>query len=235
MNNLITNQNELLTLLDALFKEKAKFDWNAFYTNRESGVPFFKNSPDENLVQYIESRQIAPSRVLDLGCGPGRNAFYLAQQGSMVDAVDASHEAIKWAKERADQLKLDIHFLLGDIFEMNFEKDGYDFIYDSGCFHHLYPHRRISYLALLEKQLQPGGYFGICSFKPNGELGGFDEGDISVYRAWRTFGGIGYSIEDLTNIFHSFELIEIRQMKQGTDNQFGYPEFNVALFKKPSK
>jgi hypothetical protein len=47
-----------------------------------------------------------------------------------------------------------VDFRCGDAFAAT---GPYDLIYDSGCLHHLPPHRRISYLALLERALAPGG------------------------------------------------------------------------------
>ncbi len=64
-------------------------------------VPFFENVPDENLVSYIQKKRVSKGKVLELGCGPGRNAIYLANEGFDVTAVDLSIEGINWAKERA--------------------------------------------------------------------------------------------------------------------------------------
>ena len=40
-----------------------------------------------------------PGRVLELGCGPGRNAIYMAEKGYKVDAIDISEHAIEWGKD----------------------------------------------------------------------------------------------------------------------------------------
>ncbi|MGC0343506.1 hypothetical protein RKD20_008540 [Streptomyces sp. SLBN-8D4] len=60
----------------------------------------------------------------------------------------------------------DIRFPCGDAFALSGSGllGTYELIYDSGCFHHLPPHRRISYLALLERHLAPGGRFGVACF-----------------------------------------------------------------------
>ncbi len=42
---------------------------------------FLKNVPDENLVSYINKNWVSKGKVLELGCGPGRNAIYLANEG----------------------------------------------------------------------------------------------------------------------------------------------------------
>jgi hypothetical protein len=40
----------------------------------------------------------------------------------------------------------------------------YSLVYDSGCLHHLPPHRRVSYLDLLDRVLLPGGHLGLVCF-----------------------------------------------------------------------
>jgi cyclopropane fatty-acyl-phospholipid synthase-like methyltransferase len=89
-----------------LLIEESSFDWNKFYAERERKVPFFVNSPDENLVKYFEEKKIKAGKVLELGCGPGRNAIYLSEIGCTVDAVDISQEALDWGAERGKKKTL---------------------------------------------------------------------------------------------------------------------------------
>ena len=63
----------------------------------------------------------------------------------------------------------------------------YDLIYDSGCFHHLAPHRRISYLDLLGRHLAPGGWFGLSCFAAGEDGMGTERPDAALYRA-KTLG-----------------------------------------------
>jgi methylase of polypeptide subunit release factors len=84
-----------LIMLDTLLSEKKTFEWNQFYSDRTKMVPFFKNVPDENLVEYVERGLFKGSRALDLGCGNGRNAIYQAEEGFEADAIDSSSEALQ--------------------------------------------------------------------------------------------------------------------------------------------
>lgn len=68
-------------MLDSLIKEENRFNWDNFYSDRERKVPFFENKPDENLAEYFQTGKIEPGNVLELGCGPGRNAIYFAENG----------------------------------------------------------------------------------------------------------------------------------------------------------
>jgi 2-polyprenyl-3-methyl-5-hydroxy-6-metoxy-1,4-benzoquinol methylase len=76
---------------------------------------------------YMESGMIKNGKAMELGCGPGRNAIYLALNGFSVDAFDLSETAIEWAKERANDRGLDINFICQSVFEIKPQEE-YDFI-----------------------------------------------------------------------------------------------------------
>ncbi|WP_328910748.1 class I SAM-dependent methyltransferase [Streptomyces sp. NBC_00234] len=219
MDRNIRTVDDVLTLLDGLFapeSDRWTADgaswWDRFYADRSKAVPFFVAKPDENLVSYVDRGLITPGRALDLGCGPGRNALHLASLGFDVDAVDLSPTAIAWAEERADEAGADVRFHCDDAFApTTAELTGpYDLIYDSGCFHHLPPHRRISYLALLDRALAPGGHLALTCFAA-GAMGS-ELSDADFYREAGLQGGLAYTPEALRGIFSGLTEIELRRM-----------------------
>nr|AGS49369.1 methyltransferase [uncultured bacterium esnapd4]QEO74955.1 hypothetical protein [uncultured bacterium] len=233
MNRHIRSVDDVLVLLDGFYApeadrwtERAGDWWDGFYANRAREVPFFVAKPDENLVGYLDRGLIPPGRALDVGCGPGRNAIHLARNGFQVDAVDISATAIAWALERGQDL--DIRFRHGDAFTT---EGSYDLIYDSGCFHHLPPHRRISYLGLLDRALKPGGHFALTCFTA-------DEGtatpDAGLYRQDGLSGGVGYHPDDLRWIFQDLTEVELRRMTEEPEDSpvFGKSFLWTALFRK---
>ena len=223
----VRSLDDLLALLDDLFVDTLQ--WKDFYGDRERPVPFFVEKPDENLVSYLERGLVTPGRALDLGCGPGRNALHLAAAGFSVDAVDLAPAAIDWARERAGDA--DVRFLCGDAFTM--ELGEYDLVYDSGCFHHLPPHRRISYLSLLDRCLKPGGHLGLACFAAD-EMGSRAT-DAELYRQGRLEGGLGYTDDALRWIFEDLTEVELRRMTSEPANSphYGVPFLWAALFQRP--
>ncbi|MEV4943892.1 class I SAM-dependent methyltransferase [Streptomyces zaomyceticus] len=211
--------------------------WDGFYADRDKPVPFFVAKPDENLVSYVERGLLpAGARVLDLGCGPGRNALYLASLGHRVDAVDLSATAIRWAEERAARTgTTGVRFVCGDAFAPGSGLEGpYELVYDSGCFHHLPPHRRISHLALLDRLLAPGGLFGLTAFAA-GEGGmGSELADADFYRQGRLDGGLAYTDTSLRALFRDLTEIEIRRMRdEAADSPvFGESFLWTGLFRR---
>lgn len=208
--------------------------WDGFYADRERPIPFFADKPDENLASYVERGVVAPGRVLELGCGPGRNALYLAGRGFDVDAVDLSPAAVAWARERASRDGVTgVRFRCADVFAPDAGLDGpYDLVYDSGCFHHLPPHRRVSYLMVLERVLAVGGLFGLACFA-SGRMGA-EEPDEAFYRDGALHGGLAYTPESLRHIFSGLEEVEVRPMvdEPGTSALFGEPFLLTALFRR---
>ncbi|MGI5452513.1 class I SAM-dependent methyltransferase [Streptomyces sp. CA-249302] len=209
--------------------------WDGFYADPDRPVPFFVAKPDENLVSYVDrGLPAAPGRVLDLGCGPGRNALYLASLGFEVDGVDLSPVAIARARERAHEAGVEARFLTGDAFALlGTELHGpYDLVYDSGCFHHLPPHRRVSYLALLDQLLAPDGLFGITSFAA-GAMGS-ELPDAEFYRRGRLEGGLAYTPEALRGLFSDLTEVELRRMRDEPPESpsFGEPFLWTALFRR---
>jgi SAM-dependent methyltransferase len=191
--------------------------WDGFFADRSRGIPFFADQPDENLAEWFTDGVLEPGRVLELGCGNGRNATYLAGLGCAVDAVDFSAEAISWARERADKAGARVGFQCCSIFDAEFPAGSYDLVYDSGCFHHLPPHQRADYVRLVARALRPGGSLGLVCFRPEGGSGYTDD---QVYERGSLGGGLGYSAEGLRSYWDTppFLVRVLRQMKQ-TDSQ----------------
>jgi SAM-dependent methyltransferase len=234
MERRIRSVEDVLRLLDGMFAPEADLWtaggaawWDGFYADRSKEVPFFVSKPDESLVSYVERELIAPGRALDLGCGAGRNAIYLAGEGFAVDAVDLAPAAIAWAEERAREAEGDILFHCGDAFA--WQGGPYDLIYDSGCFHHLPPHRRVSYLALIERALKPGGHLGLTCFAA-GAMGS-ELSDADFYRQGRLDGGLAYTPESLRWIFADLAEVELRRMRDDSPH-FGETFLWTALFRK---
>lgn len=244
MDRDIRTVEDVLRLLDGLFAPDADrwtaggaAWWDGFYADRSRPVPFFAATPDENLVSYLDRGLVAPGRALDLGCGPGRNALHLASRGFEVDAVDLSAAAVDWARERARAAGAEVRFHRGDAFALVGEelRGPYDLIYDSGCFHHLPPHRRVSYLALLARALAPGGHFALSCFAA-GAMGS-ELPDAAFYRQSRLHGGLAYTPESLRRIFADLTEVELRRMhdEPAGSPRFGEPFLWTALFRRPDE
>lgn len=198
--------------LDAVLADGRSDWWNRFYANRARPVPFFGPAPDESLAAWIGDGVIAPGRALDLGCGNGRNAVFLARSGFSVEAVDHSATAIEWAEQRAEEAGAEVRFHNASVFELPIPPATCDLVYDSGCFHHMPPHRRSDYISLVAAALKPGGCLGMTCFRPEGGSGLSDQ---EVYERGTLGGGLGYTDARLRELWSgALEICSLRPMQE---------------------
>lgn len=97
--------------------------WDERYAEREhvwGGEP--------NRLFVAEVRDLAPGRALDLACGQGRHAFWLAERGWRVTAVDFSDVAIGQATQAAAERALDVDFVAADLLTWLPEPAAYDLV-----------------------------------------------------------------------------------------------------------
>ena len=209
---ILKSQDDIYIMLDEIVKKWDSGWWDRFYSDLNRPVPFFRCIPDENLDEYVRDKIFRPGKILDIGCGMGRNAIYLAKCGFLVDAIDFSTISILRAKEYSKEVHVHVNFICDSIFNFTIVPNSYDYIYDSGCLHHLKPHRRIQYLKIVSCLLKPGGYFGLTCFNTKGAV---PLSDYAVYQEGSMNGGMGYTEQKLKSILADyFEILEFRQMKE---------------------
>ena len=134
--------------------------------------------------QILEgSDALRPGRALDVGCGTGRDAVYLAQHGWQVTAVDIVDEAIAKARQRGAQEAVQVQWIAGDVSklaELGLEP-GYTLLYDFGCVQGLPDSAREGAAAGMTKLAAPGATILLVAFASARRLllpRGMDEQDV---------------------------------------------------------
>jgi len=109
--------------------------------------------------------------VLDIGCGEGKDAVYMAQQGCKVTAFDITESGIRKTKVLAAARNVPIHAFVADIndFEMD---DQFDIIYSTGTIQYLFEQNKDSFFRKVRKMTKAGGlvFFNVFVEKPFLEL-----------------------------------------------------------------
>ncbi|MFT8352035.1 class I SAM-dependent methyltransferase [Clostridium saccharoperbutylacetonicum] len=230
-SEIIKMEDDVFRMLDEFLEKRDNEWWNKFYSNKEKAVPFFKNIPDENIITYFDRGILKEGKALDIGCGKGRNSIYIAKKGLEVCGVDFSETSIEMANKIATEQGIKVKFSCQSIFDFKSEKENYDFIYDSGCFHHIKPHRREQYLSTILKYLKPNGYFAMICFNLKG---GANISDYDVYKDNSMHGGMGFSDYKLKIILESyFEIVEFREMIESDNEEvFGKSSLWSVLMRK---
>lgn len=138
--------------VEARRSQAAQEHWNARYQESERIW-----SGDPNLTLLREVADLPPGRALDLGCGEGGDAIWLARRGWHVTAVDISGVALERAARRADAAAVSdrIDWQRHDL-SLSFPEGGYDLV--SAHFLHSFvdmPRERI--LRTAADAVAPGG------------------------------------------------------------------------------
>jgi SAM-dependent methyltransferase len=125
-------------------------DWDRRYSEADL---VWSATPNRFLVQ--EARDLQPGRALDLACGEGRNALWLAELGWRVTAVDYSGVAIEKARNRAARESTDVDFVCTDLLEYEPDPDAFDLVLV--LYLQLPAHERRFVLSRAAEALAPGG------------------------------------------------------------------------------
>lgn len=102
---------------------------------REGDTPWDIDRPDPHLVEAIDEHSIGVGRALEIGCGTGDNAIWLAEKGFDVVACDLSPLAIERAREKAGRAGVGVDLRVLDFLGEPLEAGPFDFAFDRGCFH----------------------------------------------------------------------------------------------------
>ncbi|CAM3613525.1 class I SAM-dependent methyltransferase [Deinococcus frigens] len=236
----VATVEQLLDVLDGRFeggsdltRRGAVDPWQQIFTRTDH--PLNSNLPDVNLLDWRAAGLLSGGEgltALDIGCGLGRNTRWLAGQGYRATGVDLSAFAVRQARQRI--VEAEATFLEGDFLRESMPGSSFDAVYDSGCFHHLPPHRRLSYLNALLACLKPGGLFGICTFAA-GKMGS-EVDDLTLFRQGKLEGGLGYSADDLREIFADLEPLDsrpLRPLQSADEPAFTVDFLSAALFRRP--
>ena len=103
------------------------------------------------------------AKVLDLGCGEGRNALFLAEHGFDVTAVDISARGIRKLTHLADTQALSMKAVVQDMRTYAFQED-FDLIISHGCLHLIERRDWQVLLARFKHYTKPGGYNVVAVF-----------------------------------------------------------------------
>lgn len=125
----------------------------------EGRVPWDDPLPPPEVIEM--AAKLRPGRALDLGCGYGRASIYLAQRHWQVDGVDFIAKAIAEANRRAASAGVaeTAQFHLGQVTDLSFLTNSYDFALDVGCMHSLDDDGLSRYRDGLLRLLRPGGLY----------------------------------------------------------------------------
>ena len=108
-------------------------DWHERYTSGRSDWDIGR--PDFNLSETVIDRPVQTCKALDVGCGTGDNALWLARRGFIVTGTDITEVAIQRAREKVSGSRCHCKFHVGDFLNREIDGAPFGFVFDRGCFH----------------------------------------------------------------------------------------------------
>lgn len=149
------------------------FYWLQYRLGR---VPWDTNVTPPELARVIEGEGLAPGHALDIGCGTGTNAIYMAQHGWKVTGVDFVRHAIRQARRKAQRAGVgdSVRFVRDSVTNLReLGLAGISLALDIGCLHSLSPVQRAAYAEGLGAVTRAGAVYLLYAFLPRAESGGW--------------------------------------------------------------
>ena len=137
-------------------------------------IPWNMETPPDILRDLVETGKIKPCKAIEFGCGIGNYVIYLSSKGFDATGVDFSNTAIEIAKKTAMQKRAICNFITADVLgEMAEIQNKFEFAYDWGLLHHIFPQDRKGYIENVCRVLNPGGYYvSVCFSEESPRFGG---------------------------------------------------------------
>lgn len=139
-----------------------KLAYNLWYRH---GTPPWVGEPRHELVRLVADGTLQPGHAIDLGCGVGDNAIFLAQHGFTVTGVDYAPAAIHCARAKARDAGVAVTFLVDDITTLRKIQGPFDLLVDYGTLDDLNDPDRDAYTRQVTALAPPGARFLLWCFE----------------------------------------------------------------------
>jgi SAM-dependent methyltransferase len=137
--------------------------WDASY--HDGPAPWDLGHPQPAIVAVAAG---VTGSVLDVGCGTGENALYMASLGLPVLGVDVAPTAVAAARAKAGDRGIDADFAVADALQLGQLGRRFDTVLDCGLFHTFDAAERPEYVASLAAATEPGGTLYVLCFSDQG-------------------------------------------------------------------
>lgn len=139
-----------------------KLFYDAWY---RFGSPPWVGGPRTELVELVKAGTLRPGRAIDLGCGVGDNAIFLARHGFEVTAIDFAPSAVAKARQKAREAGVDVEFLVDDLTRLRKVRGDFETLIDYGTLDDLGYGGRDAYVREVVPLARPGSRFLLWCFE----------------------------------------------------------------------
>lgn len=146
---------------------------------------------------FLNSKKVK-GKLLDIGCGNGKNTIFFDKKGFDTLGVDFTRSALDLCRKNAKRERSKAKFKVADVIESNF-KEKFEVVIDCGCLHHIRKKFWKKYLKNILNSVKKEGYFYLHGFSDNSYKLGFAPRN----RNWRVKRG------HYTHFFSTKEIKEV--------------------------
>lgn len=143
----------------------------------KGGTTWEATTPNQSLLSILAENPefFNGKKVIDLGCGEGRDSIYLSSLGTDVVGVDISHSALNKARELSHRQNVKARFVETNVLYLNgIPDEHFDTAINMGCLHMIVnKQERLSHLHNVHRTLKKGGIFIIDHCQENWGKGFF--------------------------------------------------------------
>jgi tellurite methyltransferase len=181
--------------MEHIKKELSKTAYDQRYNSQPNYWEFRPSSMAFKILELFPPLHKNP-KVLEIGCGEGGTAIFLARNGYDVTAFDLSSVGVQKTLANAEKFQVDVKVFQADVNEY-LPQDSYDIVFSSGTLQYLLPEKRAAFIEACQKSTRLQGLNVLHTFVqkpfiekapdaedsehlwPSGEL-------LYLYRAWMT-------------------------------------------------
>ena len=151
-----------------------RISWELYYLTGRTPWDIGEIPPE--LEELLSNGRLEPERAMDVGCGTGTHAIYMAGHCPEVVGVDFSRPAIRRARRKAAAAGVSVEFIAADILTLGTPDgpdigDGFDFVLDVSCMHTFKEKDRAWYGAMARRVVRPGGWYLLYAWAPREQDG----------------------------------------------------------------
>lgn len=178
---------------------------------------YWRNVSDELIPLAMKWKSQSFTNVLDLGCGIGRNAIYLAKMGFQVSAFDLSEDGLAQLKKEAQGGNLNIDTRLGDMLSLPYESGYFDCLLAFHSIYHTDYTGLVTVLSEMRRVTKKDGQILVTfNSKESAAWTLFSDRRINEYTLYKTEGPevdvphtyVEYA--DVLNLMKEFQILKIQ-------------------------
>ena len=196
-------------------------------------------------VKFLKDHNINDGKIIDIGCGKGRNSIYLSEQGFQVYAVDYIQEAIDYAKHQVkDKNVQDSIIFINAAIDVPWQFENIFFDYAVDCFSSIDIETRDGreiYKQEMYRTLKPGGFALVSVVSADDEIEAEmikqSPGLEPNSTIWPSNGKFqkNYTESELRRFYSEFEIVELKEIKKKSvklNREFIATNFRLILRKQ---